>query len=127
MSMVLSTMRKEKVNDRMLLRLVDSGMSQSAAAKTLGVSRQAVSKRMQELRGRTTRAVVAKETQRALEQSFDAVDQLHAINRKTLELLDQAEKDGDFSLRCIAELRNQIRLAMDIQERIYNQQPHRNS
>ena len=116
-------MSEVKVNDRILLRLIDKdGLSQSEAAKTLGVTRQAVSKRLQELRGRTTRVVVAKQTQKVLEQSFDAVDQLNGINRKTLELLDQAEKDGDFSLRCIAELRNQIRLAMEIQERIYNQQ-----
>ena len=112
-----------KINDRELLRLVDKGgLSQSAAAKQLGVSRQAVSKRLQEVRGRSTRAVVAKQTQKVLQQSFDAVDQLNSINQKTLGLLDEAEQDGEFSLKVIAELRQQIRLAMEIQERVYSQQ-----
>ena len=52
-------MGNPKINDRKLLRLIDSGMSQSEAAKKMGVSRQAVSKRLQELRGKTTKVVVA--------------------------------------------------------------------
>ncbi len=47
-------MRPPKINDRALLKLIDSQkMSQSESAKELGVSRQAVSKRLQELRGKT--------------------------------------------------------------------------
>lgn len=110
------------INDRELLRLIDKEKrTQSEAAKAMGVSRQAVSKRIQELRGRTTRVVVAKETEKVLRQSFDAVQQLSDINQKTLEMLDAAEADQEFSLKCVAELRNQIRLAMEIQERIYSQ------
>lgn len=98
-------MGKPKINDRKLLQLIDKeNKSQSQAAKILGVSRQTVNQRLQELRGRTTRVVVAKETEKALQLSFDAVEQLHTINQKTLKLLDQAEEDGDFSLRCISEL-----------------------
>ncbi len=116
-------MRKPIINDRRMLELIDrQGMNQNAAAKTLGVSRQAVSKRIQELRGKTTRVVVGKESKRIVEQSFDAINQMNGINKKSLELLDQAEQDSSFALKCIAELRNQIRLAMDIQERIYSQQ-----
>ena len=116
-------MRPPKINDRKLLELIDSQlMNQARAAKELGVSRQAVSQRLRELKNRTTRVIVAKETKQALQQSFDAVQQLHNINEKTISLLDQAESDQDFSLKCVAELRNQIKLAMEIQERIYNQQ-----
>ena len=40
-----------KINDRALLKLIDTqNMSQAEAAKALGVSRQAVCKRLQELR-----------------------------------------------------------------------------
>ena len=54
-------MRPPKINDRALLKLIDSQkMSQSEAAKELCVSRQAVSKRLQELRGKTTKVVAAK-------------------------------------------------------------------
>ncbi len=54
-------MRNPKINDRVLLQLIDKqGMSQSDAAKELGVSRQAVSKRLQEIRGKTTKVVITK-------------------------------------------------------------------
>ena len=111
------------INDRELLTLIDKGKkTQSEAAKAMGVSRQAVSKRIQELRGRTTRVVVVKETEKVLQQSFDAAQQLHEINKKTLEFMNAAHADQEFSLKCVAELRNQIKLAMEIQERIYSQQ-----
>jgi len=115
-------MRPPKINDRRLLALIDKGLSQSKAAKQLGVSRQAVNKRFLELRGKTTTVIVAKDAKRAVEQGFDAIDQLTAINQKSLDLLDKAEKDPQFALKCIAELRNQVRLAMDIQQNLYSQQ-----
>ena len=85
----VSTMPKEKINDRRLLRLIDKdGMSQSAAARELGVSRQAVSKRLQELRGKTTKAVIVKKVEECVEQKLDAVEQLKKINGYANELLD---------------------------------------
>lgn len=116
-------MPKPIINDRRLLTLVDKrGWSQSAAADALGVSRQAVSKRLQELRGRQTKAIVAAKIDQAVNANFDAISQLHAINQKTLELLDRAEEDPDMRLKCIAEVRNQIRLAADIYEKMYSVQ-----
>jgi biotin operon repressor len=57
-------MRPPKINDRALLKLIDAQkMSQAKAAKELGVSRQAVSKRLQELRGKTTKVVIAKKSE----------------------------------------------------------------
>ncbi|WP_419656284.1 conserved uncharacterized protein, UPF0251 [Desulfosarcina variabilis str. Montpellier] len=82
-------MADAKINDRKLLRLIDKdGMSQSAAARELGVSRQAVSKRLQELRGKTTKAVVAKKVEQVVDQKLDAVHQLQKINQNANELLD---------------------------------------
>ena len=47
------------INDRRVIQLIDKeDKNQSEAAKTLKVSRQAVSKRLQELRGRQCKAVV---------------------------------------------------------------------
>jgi len=85
----LSTMSDIKVNDRELLRLIDKeGKSQSEAAKTIGVSRQAVSKRLQELRGKTTKVVVAKKIDQIVDRKIDAIDQLHQINAYANEILD---------------------------------------
>jgi predicted transcriptional regulator len=64
------------INDRRLLQLIDGqGMNQSDAAKELGVSRQAVSKRLQELRGRQTRVIVAKKIEAAVDLNLDAMAQ----------------------------------------------------
>jgi len=115
-------MSEKRISDARLLRLVDSGHTQAEVARTLGISRQAVNKRLLEVRGRTTRAIVAKSTQAVVEQGFDALKQLGDINKKSLELLEQAEEDKEFSLKCIAELRNQIRLAADIQLQLFSVQ-----
>jgi predicted DNA-binding protein (UPF0251 family) len=69
-------MRNPKINDREMLRLIDSGMSQSEAAKEIGVSRQAVSKRLQELRGKTTKIVVSKKIEQVVGRKIDAMEQL---------------------------------------------------
>ena len=116
-------MRPPKINDRKLLQLIDKkNKSQSDAAKELGVSRQAVSHRLQELRGRKTRVVAAKEIEQAVNTNFDAMTQLLDINKKTLHLLDDAEKEPELSLKCIAEIRNQIKLASDIYQTMYSVQ-----
>lgn len=111
-----------KINDTKLLRLVDSGVSQAEAAREMGVSRQAVSKRLRELRGRHTRVVVAKKAEELVESGFNAMEQLQEINRRALALLEQAEENPELSLKCIAEVRNQIKLAADIQLQLYSAQ-----
>jgi predicted transcriptional regulator len=116
-------MRPPKINDRKLLQLIDKqNKSQSEVAKELGVSRQAVSQRLQELRGRKTRVVAAKKIEQAVNTNFDAMTQLLDINKKTLSLLDDAEKNPELSLKCIAEIRNQIKLASDIYQTMYSVQ-----
>jgi len=82
-------MSKPKINDRRLLQLIDKEkMSQSAAARKLGVTRQAVSQRLQELRGKTTKAIVVKKVEQCVDQKLDAVAQLQKINEYANELLD---------------------------------------
>ena len=82
-------MSSSKINDRRLLQLVDKeGKSQSEAARELGVSRQAVSKRLIELRGKTTRVVVAKKVEEVVDRKIDAMEQLKTINDHANWLLD---------------------------------------
>jgi len=77
------------IDDRKLIQLIDrEGVNQSEAARRLKVSRQAVSKRLQELRGKTTRAVVAKKVEQVVDAKLDAVAQLQKINEYANELLD---------------------------------------
>jgi predicted transcriptional regulator len=63
-------------------------MTQAQAAKELGVTRQAVSRRLQELRGKTTRAVVVKKVGQVVDKKLDALEQLQKINDYANELLD---------------------------------------
>ncbi len=109
------------INDRRLLQLIDKeGKNQSEAAEALKVSRQAVSKRLQELRGRQCKAVITSKIDEAVSINSDAIQQLYEINKKTLKLLDRAEENPELSLKCIAEVRNEIRLAADIYEKMYS-------
>jgi len=81
-------MRPPKINDRKLLHLIDKQkMSQSAAAREIGVSRQAVNKRLQEIRGKTTKIVAAKKIERVVDQKLNAMDQLQNINNNANEIL----------------------------------------
>ncbi len=82
-------MGNPKINDRKLLALIDKEkISQSEVAKRLGVSRQAISKRLQELRGKTTRVVVAKKLEQVADTKIDAMQQVIKINADANELLD---------------------------------------
>lgn len=149
-------MAKNKINDRKLLKLVDmEGMSQAEAARQLGCSRQAVSKRLQELKGRTTKAVVLKKVDQVVEQKLDTIQQLTKINTDANELLDLCMKwqrgdeaaiqvlesqvktirvgkseetvkefkfkdPRDIALKAMAEIRNQLRLQLEIYQTLYD-------
>ena len=86
-------MRPRKINIKQLLRLIDSeGMPAAQAAKKLGVSRQAVSRLLIDLRGKTTRAVVVKQTAEVVERKIDTLKQLSEINGHANWLLDHVMK-----------------------------------
>ena len=81
-------MSNEKVNDKKMLRMIDTGLSQSEVARKLGVSRQAVNQRFLELRGRTTKAVVVKKIAEVVEDRIDTLGQLKKINTHANDMLD---------------------------------------
>jgi ParB-like chromosome segregation protein Spo0J len=113
-------MAKNKIDDRKLLRMVDQGKNQVEAAEYFGVSKQAVNKRLKELRGKTTRIVATKKLEATINRKFDAIQQLIDINKKTLDLLDEAEKKPEFALKCIGEVRAQLKLASEIYGQMYS-------
>jgi|GEM_PF-5966884 predicted DNA-binding protein (UPF0251 family) len=117
----LSIMPDKNINDTKLLRLIDKdGMTQAQAAKALGVSRQAVNTRLKQLRGRTTYAVVASKIERVVDSKLDVVEQLKTINERAQALLETVENDAQLSVKLMAEIRNQLRLMMDIYEMLYS-------
>ncbi len=56
----------------------------------------------------------------SVDANFDAMRQLKDINNKAMALLDEAENEPELSLKCIAEIRHQIKLAADIYEKMFN-------
>ena len=114
-------MPEKTINDTRLLRLIDKeDQSQSLAAKDMGVSRQAVSTRLKQLRGRTTYAIAAANVQQAVDSKLDVVEQLKSINQTAQDLLSQTEDDAHLSVKLMAEIRNQLRLMMDVYEMLYS-------
>jgi predicted transcriptional regulator len=108
------------MNDTKLLRLIDTGMTQADAARELGVTRQAVSQRLIELRGRTTKVMASKKIARVVEQRLDAVEQLQKINTEANLLLDELEQTPELKLKVMAEIRGQLRLQLDIFQTLYD-------
>jgi hypothetical protein len=82
-------MSKPKINNDKLLHLIDTkGLNQSQAARRLGVSRQAICKRLQKIRGRTTRIVAVKKTEQLADSKINAIHELQKINSDANEVLD---------------------------------------
>ena len=105
-------MKSKKLNDTQLIRLIDAGTSQAEAARQLGVSRQAVSQRLIELRGRTTKVMVAKKIEQVVDQRLDTIDQLQKINNDANEILDLLMRwgRGDDEALQILESQKKVRV-----------------
>lgn len=114
-------MKEKGINDSKLLKLIDEQkMSQSDAARELGVTRQAVNYRLRQLRGRTTYAVAAAKVGAVVDSKLDVVEQLKGINHKANKLLDQVEDDAAMSVKLMSEIRGQLRLMMDVYEMLFS-------
>jgi len=103
-------MPKLIINDNKLLQLIDKEkLNQSQAAKVLGVSRQAVSKRLQEIRGKTTRVIAAKKVDQVVDRKIDAIDQLQKINSDANEILDLLMRWNRGDKAALQILKSQVR------------------
>ena len=116
-------MRPPIIDDRELVRLLDKeNMSQSAAARKLGVSRQAVSHRIIQLRGRATKVIASGKVQKFVDNKLDVVDQLYHLNQRAHQLLDELDNDHAMAVKLMAEIRSQLRLQIEIFSTLYSMQ-----
>lgn len=116
-------MRPPTIDDRKLLRLIDKeNKSQTEAAMELGVTRQAVSHRLKELRGRATKMIVAKKTSDLVNRKLDSMEQLCKINQQANELLDAIEDDPAMAVKLMAEIRGQLKLQLEIFQTLFSLQ-----
>jgi predicted transcriptional regulator len=103
-------MPKPKINDTKLLYLIDKKrLNQSQAARELGVSRQAVSKRLQDVRGKTTKVIAVKKVEQVVDRKIDAIGQLQKINSDANEILDLLMRWSRGDKTAIQVLENQVR------------------
>ena len=115
-------MSRNIININKMLKLVNDGLSQAEIARQLEVTPAAVCKKMKEIRGKNTQVVVAKKLHKATDTQINAIEQLHQINEHTHDLLNQVENDPLTSIKIIGEIRQQLKLQIEIFETIYNLQ-----
>lgn len=106
-------MQTGKINNTRLLRWIDEGRSQASIARAFKVSPQAISQRLQELRGHTTRAIISKKAGDVIDQKLDAMAQLTKINNYANELLDLCmrwQRGDDVALQILERQMRKIRI-----------------
>ena len=102
------------INDNKLLRMVNAGNSQADIAREIGVSPPAINKRIKQLRGRTTHAMIADKIENVIEQKIDTWKQLEKVNKCANALLDKAEGNVQDSAILMREIREQLKLQMEL-------------
>jgi predicted transcriptional regulator len=81
-------MPERKINDSVMLAMLDKGKKQAEVADFFGVSPQAISDRVKKLRGGVVKNVVMESAAKVIDKNLNAVEQLQKINNYANELLD---------------------------------------
>jgi uncharacterized protein YerC len=113
-------MSEAKIDKVKLSQMLRSGKAQREIAQVFGVTESAVSKAKKELNLNVVKNVVLENAHRVVDKNLNAIDQLYKINEAANKLLDELEAKPDLKLRAMAEIRNQLRLQLDIFQSLYD-------
>ena len=113
-------MKQGKIDIVKLNRLLREGKSVSKCAKIFGVTPSAISQAKKNLNVSVVRNVALENAHRVVDQNLDAVAQLHKINEVANKLLDELEQTPELKLKVMAEIRNQLRLQLEIFQALYD-------
>ena len=113
-------MTEAKIDKVKLSQMLRSGKAQREIAQVFGVTESAVSKAKKELNLNVVKNVVLENAHRVVDKNLNAIDQLYKINEAANMLLDELEAKPDLKLRAMAEIRNQLRLQLDIFQSLYD-------
>ena len=113
-------MAKQKIDKVKLSQMLRSGQTQRKIAQVFGVTEGAVSKAKRELNLSVVRNVTLENAHRVVDKNLNAVDQLYKINEEANKLLDELEEKPDLKLKVMAEIRNQLRLQLEIFQCLYD-------
>ena len=113
-------MSEAKIDKVKLSQMLRSGKAQREIAQVFGVTESAISKAKKELNLNVVKNVVLENAHRVVDKNLNAIDQLYKINEAANMLLDELEAKPDLKLRAMAEIRNQLRLQLDIFQSLYD-------
>ena len=113
-------MPEAKIDKVKLSQMLRSGKAQREIAQVFGVTESAISKAKKELNLNVVKNVVLENAHRVVDKNLNAIDQLYKINEAANKLLDELEAKPDLKLRAMAEIRNQLRLQLDIFQSLYD-------
>lgn len=82
-------MPERKINDSVMLAMLDKGKKQVQVAEFFGVSPQAISDRVKKLKGGMVKVAVMEKGAEILDKNLNAVEQLQNINKVANQLLDE--------------------------------------
>ena len=113
-------MPEAKIDKFKLSQMLRSGKPQHEIAHFFGVTASAISKAKKELNVCVVKNVALENAHRVVDKNLNAIDQLYKINEAANKLLDELEEKPDLMLRVMAEIRNQLRLQLDIFQCLYD-------
>ncbi len=121
-----------KIDDVELQKLLDKGLNKAQVAKHFGVSKSAVTQKIQKLRGVKTKVTVIEKAGQVVDNQLNAAEQLKKINGYANQLLDslmeaineygQADKAGKAKalvIQLMREIRGQLELQLNILKSLY--------
>ncbi len=115
-------MANGKIDKVKLNQMLRSGKSQKDCAKFFSVTEGAISQVKKEMNINVVRSVALENAHRVVNKNLNAIDQLHNINQRALDLLDKATdaEDHSIALKAMAEIRGQLNLQLDIFKTMYD-------
>ena len=115
-------MPKPKIDRVLLNQMLRDGQPQNDIAQHFGVTPSAISKAMRELHLSVVKNVTIESAHKVVESNLDSIGQLKHINEKANELLDKAikAKNNDIAIKCMSEIRGQLRLQLELFEVLYD-------
>jgi len=102
-------MPERKINDSVMLAMLDKGKKQAEVAEFFGVSPQAISDGLKKLRGGIVKVAVMETAAKAIDKNLNAAAQLQKINKDANEILDLLMRWNRGDKAALQVLESQVR------------------
>ena len=131
-------MGKGKIDERKLIKLLEAGKTQREAAAVFGVTESAVSRRVKSLSLNIAKNVALERADQICEEKLDAMEELRKVHKAVAGELDWLQQEvqelnsnglltpalrfefQNQMLTHVSEIRQQLKLALDIARTLYD-------